>query len=152
MAKRGVCVVIVILGLAGASFAQRDPGLSLINSAPEFPSLELSNTQYFFLATGLNWMEPVAVDFLPALPQPNQPRRMARADLSKDSSKDVVDLERTKLFDYVHGEIGFLYGRSTGKFDRELEQGWVMGTAGTDKFSITAGAVFQNWSGSFRRH
>jgi hypothetical protein len=150
MGKRGVCVGVIVLGLASTSFAQRS--LSLINSTPDFPSLGLSNAQYFFLATGLNWIEP-APNFLPGLPAAQQPTAAAYSDPSKDgkdSSKEAVDLAQKNWIDYVHGEVGFLYGRSAGKFDREVEQGYVIGTVGNDHFSITAGASYENWSGNGR--
>ena len=153
MGTRGVCIVVIVLGLASASFAQPRQNLSLANSAPEFPSLGLSNAQYFFLATGLNWIEPTP-NFLPALPAAAHPgatnRSVDASEDGKDSSKEAVDLAQKDWIDYVHGEVGFLYGRSTGKFDREVEQGYVIGTVGNDHFSITAGAAFENWSGSGR--
>ena len=87
---------------------------------------------------------------MPGLPAAPQPSGVARSDPSKDgkdSSKETVDLARKDWIDYVHGEVGFLYGRSTGKFGGELEQGYVIGTVGNDKFSITAGAAVENRSG-----
>ena len=154
MGKEGICIMAAILSLACSLSAQptsRAEKLLLNDSSPRFPSLALSNTQYVFLATGLNWLEPGPRDFFPPLPAASQPRTIARTDTAKDSSKDIVDLSRKNLVDYVHGEVGFLYGRSTGKFDRELEQGYVIGTAGNDRFQITAGASFENWSGRVPR-
>jgi hypothetical protein len=146
----GVFVIAGVLGLGlclSGQASNRADSLSLNTSSPGFPSLGLSNAQYFFFATGLNWLEPRAGDFLPALPTASQPGPVAQSDASKDSSKEIVDLSRNKLIDYVHGEVGFLYGRSTGKFDREVEAGYVFGTVGNDKFSITAGGVFEHSSG-----
>jgi hypothetical protein len=154
MGKGGVFIVVAFLGLGLALSVQRTHGADrfLLNrSSPDFPSLALSNTQYVFLTTGLNWLGPGPAEFLPALTPISQPRTVARVDSSKDSSKDVVDLGRKNLFDYVHGEVGFLYGRGWGKFDRELEAGYVIGTAGNDRFQITAGASFENWSGRGRK-
>jgi hypothetical protein len=152
--KHGVCAAVVFIGLCLSALGQQiyRPEIfgTLNNSSPRFSSLALSNTQYVFLATGLNWIDPLSVDFLPPLPAAPPVSAGAAADSSKDSSKEVVDLSRKGLVDYVHGEVGFLYGRSTGKFDREVEQGWVIGTTGNDKFSITAGASFENWSGRER--
>jgi hypothetical protein len=149
MGTRGVCIVAGILGLALHAQPAIAGSLSLNKSAAEFPSLELSNAQYFFLATGLNWIEP-APNFLPALPATPRRAAVAPAEDPKDSSKEAVDLARKDWIDYVHGEVGFLYGRSAGKFDREVEEGYVIGTVGNDHFSITAGASFENWSGSGR--
>ncbi len=150
MGTRGVCVVVGILGLALHAQPTTAGSLSLNKSAPEFSALELASAQYFFFATGLNWIEPVPANFLSPLPLPPSSSGVARSDPSKDgkdSSKETVDLARKDWIDYVHGEVGFLYGRSTGKFGGELEQGYVIGTVGNDKFSITAGASVENWSG-----
>jgi len=49
---------------------------------------------------------------------------------------------------YVTGEIGFLYGQSIGKGSGDYWQNYVWGQAGNDKFQITAGAAFENWSGN----
>src|SRR5437870_770935 len=136
MGTRGVCVVVGILALALHAQPTTAGSLSLNKSAPEFSALELASAQYFFFATGLNWIEPVP-NFLPGLPAAPQPSGVARSDPSKDgkdSSKETVDLARKDWIDYVHGEVGFLYGRSTGKFGGELEQGYVIGTVGNDKF------------------
>ena len=153
MGTRGVCIVAGILGLALHAQPVTAGSLSLNKSSAEFPALGLSNAQYFFLATGLNWIEPTP-NFLPALPAAAQPGATNRSvDASKDgkdSSRDNVDLARKDWIDYVHGEVGFLYGKSTGKFGGDLEEGYVIGTVGNDHFSITAGASFENWSGSGR--
>ena len=78
---------------------------------------------------------------------------MGRADGGSvsDSSKDTVDISKKSLFDYAHAEIGLMYGRSSGKFDRELEAGYILGTAGDEKFQISAGAAYERWSGRVPR-
>lgn len=53
---------------------------------------------------------------------------------------------------YTSGEIGFLYGRSTGKHGFETEQGYIFGTAGNDNIQISVGAAYQEWSGRGARH
>lgn len=49
------------------------------------------------------------------------------------------------------GEIGFLYGKSTGKYGREDFSSYIIGTLGNDKFSITAGFLHQESSGRYPR-
>jgi hypothetical protein len=49
---------------------------------------------------------------------------------------------------YYTGEVGFLYGQSIGKGSGDYWQNYVWGQAGNDHFQITAGAAFENWSGS----
>jgi hypothetical protein len=52
---------------------------------------------------------------------------------------------------YYGGEIGFLYGHSIGKGSGDMLQSYIWGQAGNDKFQITAGAAFENWSGQAPR-
>jgi hypothetical protein len=48
---------------------------------------------------------------------------------------------------YYGGEIGVLYGQWSGKGGGDLFETYIMGTVGNDKFQITAGAAYQEWSG-----
>jgi hypothetical protein len=153
MVKRGVCAVTGFILFCVPSFAQqtnRPARFSALNkSLPQFASLDLSNAQSFSYGA-FTWTEPTP-DFLPGgLPVPARPRTVASPALPTDSSKEVVDVSRP-LFDYAHGEIGFLYGRSTGKFSRELEQGYIMGEVGSDKFQISAGAAYERSTGRVPR-
>jgi len=49
---------------------------------------------------------------------------------------------------YCTGEVGFVYGQWSGKGNGDYWQNYVWGQAGNDHFQITAGAAFENWSGS----
>jgi hypothetical protein len=62
-----------------------------------------------------------------------------RAD-GKDSPSEVVTAPLSPL--YYSGELGFFYGRSSGKFDREIMQTYFLGTVGNEKFQITVGAAY----------
>jgi len=121
---------------------------SALNNSFLRPSLALSDGWPFSFSSAFNWIEMTS-NFLPALdtamPAKDSTRDTAteRRGYSKDSSKEVVDV-RPKLLDYVSGEVGFLYGRSTGKFGREVEQGYIIGEVGDDKFHITVGAAYEN--------
>jgi hypothetical protein len=48
---------------------------------------------------------------------------------------------------YYTGEVGFVYGQWNGKGSGDYAGSYVWGQAGNDKFQITAGASFENWSG-----
>jgi hypothetical protein len=155
MTKRALSAVAGFLGLCLPLSAQQtdrpDIFSALNNSLPRLPSLALSDTQRFSFSSAFNWIEPTPPDFLPALPATAPPRANAPPMPGKDSSKDVVDMQRSNLFDYASGEVGFLYGRSTGKFSREVEQGYFIGDVGNDKFHISVGAAYENSSGHFPR-
>jgi hypothetical protein len=49
---------------------------------------------------------------------------------------------------YYTGEVGFVYGRWSGKSSGDYVGSYVWGQVGNDKFQITAGAAFEDWSGS----
>jgi hypothetical protein len=49
---------------------------------------------------------------------------------------------------YSTGEVGFVYGRWSGKGNGDYWQNYVWGQAGNDHFQINAGASFENWSGN----
>ncbi len=158
MTKRAFSAVAGFLGLCLPLSAQQTYRLDIFsalnNSLPRFPSLALSDAQRFSFLSAFTWMEPTPPDFLPALKATTPQKANASTTPGKDSSKEVkevVDMERSNLFDYASGEVGFLYGRSTGKYGVEVEQGYIFGEVGNDKFHISAGASYENWSGHFPR-
>jgi hypothetical protein len=148
----------VAVGIAGflslglPLFAQQTDFNALNNSVLRFPALMLADAGLFSFPNAFSWIEPRLPDFLPALPSTARQRTNASssATTGKDSSKEVVDIQRN-LFDYVHGEVGFLYGHSSGKFGREVEAGYIVGEVGDDKFHITVGASYENSNGRLPR-
>jgi hypothetical protein len=61
--------------------------------------------------------------------------------------KDSLDEITSPSTIYYGGEIGVLYGRWSGKGGGDMWQTYVEGTVGNDKFQITAGAAYEEWSG-----
>jgi hypothetical protein len=154
MTKRALSAVAGFLGLCLPLMAEptNRPGAleTLDDSVVCFTSLTLLNRGAFSFASAV---ETTSRDFLPPLNMANitaRPRRAAAALPADDSSKEVVNVDRP-LFDYATGEIGFFYGRSTGKFDREIEAGYIFGEAGNEHFQISAGAAYEHFSGRFPR-
>ncbi len=159
MTKRALFAVAGFLGLCLSLSAQQtllpDTLSALNHPSPRFPSLTLSDGRLFSFSGAVappfsfNWMDTTTPDFLPALSRTAPQRASASAASGKDSSKEVVDVRRPNLLDYASGEVGFLYGRSIGKHGGEVEQGYFIGEVGDDKFHITVGASYENWT---RRH
>ena len=162
MTKRALFAVAGFLSLCLTLFAQQtflpDTFNALNNnSSLRFPSLALSDGGSFSFAGAVappllfNWMETTTPVDLPALTVKG-PQRAAYASTTsgQDSSKEGVDVRPPK-FGYAGGEVGVLYGRSSGKFGREVEQGYFMGEVGNDKFHITAGASYEEWNGHVPR-
>ena len=63
----------------------------------------------------------------------------------KDLSTEILSSPLSRV--YCTGEVGFVYGRWNGKGNGDYVGSYVWGQAGNDKFQITAGASFENWSG-----
>jgi len=68
-------------------------------------------------------------------------------DLGVDG-KDIDDgmMESPLSRVYYGGEIGFLYGRWSGKGGGDMWESYIVGTVGNDKFQITAGASYDEWN------
>jgi hypothetical protein len=66
----------------------------------------------------------------------------------KDSPEEMMSSPLNPI--YSGGEVGFLYGRWSGKGGGDMWETYVVGTVGNDKFQITAGASYDEWNGSGR--
>lgn len=86
-------------------------------------------------------------DFLPTFSPPERRGGVSPATLDSKSSLDNIVEMRAPDRVYVGGEVGFLYGKSTGKYGREAFETYIIGTVGNEKFSITAGFHHQEISG-----
>jgi hypothetical protein len=104
-----------------------------------------SNRETFSLATTFNLIG-TPTSFLPTTMAMESPSRSVPPTYSKDSSDYPLDLRPGY---YVTGEVGFLYGRSTGKFGGDYKEGYIIGEVGNDKLHITVGASYEdsNWNG-----
>jgi hypothetical protein len=161
MAKRALSAAAGFLSLCLPLMAQQtdrpDVFSAMNNSFLRLPSLTLSDGGSFSFASAFNRMETTTPDFLPTFGMASTTARPQRANAvspvttPKDSSKEVTDIRRPNLLDHVSGEMGVLYGRSTGKFGGAVEAGYIIGVVGDDKFNITAGASYEHSSGRFPR-
>ena len=178
MTKRGLLPVVVFLGLCfslaaeQASASPSGPGSAftlaqlrgmaapnngsvllqptLFNSLdnPVF-GLPFSNRDVFSLATTFNLVGTAPQTFLPFSPTNESPRVSRPATSAKDSSDRLFD--QRPNFDYVTGEVGFLYGHSSGKFGGDYMQGYIFGEVGNDRIHISAGASYEEWNGRVPR-
>ena len=106
------------------------------------PWVSLENRDRFFFSSAFGSMRATR-EFLPDF-DPSEPLNMAYlpSSDSKDSLDRIIDLEAQSKIRFG-GEVGFLYGKSTGKYGREDFAGYIMGTVGNDKFSINVGYLHQ---------
>ena len=77
------------------------------------------------------------------------PRRQDIAADGKDLSGEMISSPLNQV--YYTGEVGFMYGRWSGKGSGDYVGSYVWGQAGNDKFQITAGGSFENWSGNSQK-
>ncbi|MGI8821147.1 MAG: hypothetical protein ACR2ID_09820 [Chthoniobacterales bacterium] len=73
----------------------------------------------------------------------------ARPRAGSGAPGGVVDLQLRRGWE-TGGEVGVFYGKSGGKYGREDMEAYIVGTVGTDKVQITAGAAYRESSGRFR--
>ncbi|MGH8095146.1 MAG: hypothetical protein ACREIF_17045 [Chthoniobacterales bacterium] len=109
--------------------------------------LRLADGRLFSFAGAFGWVEATPVDFLPALLAAEPLLATAGATPAREHSAGLASF--LPKFDYASGEVGFLYGKSTGKFGREIEQGYILGEIGNENTQITVGASYGKSSGSF---
>jgi hypothetical protein len=140
MMKRALFGLAGFLGLCLTASAQPPlfTGSLLDQPSINSPWLSLDSQDRFMFSTAFGSMR-APEQYLPAF-DPSAPLTAAYLPSDNKNSVDrAIDLRSPSNVRFG-GEIGFLYGKSTGNgFGREDKVGYVIGTVGNDKFSITAG-------------
>jgi hypothetical protein len=124
-------------------------------------NLVLNNPALFRAATPALWSSstlsnPISFDWMmPETPLPPSSDLATRKTLSAPATSDKRLPDRLSdivpKFSYATGEIGFMYGRSTGKYGGNSKQAYILGEAGNDKTQIFAGASYEDSSFRFPR-
>ena len=142
------CGVAFLFVCLSASAQQSAENVKLLSDEQlEIPALSLITPDPFSFSGALAWVGAAPSEFRPVFnPAPLDTNTAGRTRLS-DSSKQVVELPKKNLLDSVHGEVGVLYGHSLGKFDRDVEAGYIFGQVGDDKLQISVGGGYEHWSG-----
>ena len=155
MTKRALVAVAGFFGLCLSLSAQTPEqllfdGVTLNRPYTSMPSFNLADQDRFFFSTSFGAIQPTS-NFLPTF-SPAGPRSVDSPTQleSKDPLDGVVEFKSPDRV-WFGGEVGFLYGKSTGKYGREDFQTYIIGTVGNDKFSITAGYLHQESSGQYPR-
>jgi len=66
------------------------------------------------------------------------------------ASAEALAAEKASLA-FTGGEVGFMYGHSSGKFGGDEFTSYIMGGVGNDKMQINVGASYQEFNGHFSR-
>ncbi|MFN2621216.1 MAG: hypothetical protein ABR611_00050 [Chthoniobacterales bacterium] len=103
------------------------------------PWASLESQDRFMFSTAFGSMRATP-EYLPVFNPSDGGTYSYLAPDNKTSIDRVIDLHAPDQVRFG-GEIGFLYGKSSGShgFGREDFAGYIIGTVGNDKFSITAG-------------
>jgi hypothetical protein len=164
MIKRALLVVLGFFSLcspltaqhtpdAGSAFALYRPEIfSTVDSSvllQSLPVLTFLNGQRLPVSTELGRMGRAPLNLFPdASLRVAEVQRINAAPIyrtdGKDSPGEVMSSSSNPI--YVGGEVGFLYGRSSGKFGGDVMQTYMLGEVGNDKFRITAGASYEESS------
>ncbi|MEY2565193.1 MAG: hypothetical protein QOH88_3386 [Verrucomicrobiota bacterium] len=160
MTQRALFAVAGFLGICLSVSAQQpqspeqiqSEGLALNRPYPNLQPLSLADREFFFFSTAFGEMRPTT-DFLPPFNpigtqnyySPISPSR--RNALNNSVENSSVEMRQAADPIRFGGEMGVLYGRSSGKYGREDFQTYIIGTVGTEKFSITAGFLHQESNG-----
>jgi len=144
--KRVLFAVAGFLAFQSPGFAQLAApffgGTLLDQPSVVSPWSSLDSQDRFFFSSGFGSMRTTQ-EFLPTRDS-NQPLSTAyMTSDSKNALDRISDLQAPSKIQYG-GELGFLYGKSTGRYGREDFAGYIIGTVGNDKFSITAGYYRQD--------
>jgi hypothetical protein len=176
MMKRALVVIVGLLGLCFPLAAQRTPDagseptlyrpeiFSTLNSSVllhRLPVPKLLGRERLEVSSELGRLELAPLHLFPAaflrVAQVQKVSATAayRTD-GKDSGTDdkyspaeVISSPSDRV--YYGGEVGFLYGHSSGKFGGDLLQTYMVGEVGNDKFQITVGTSYEESSGRFPR-
>ncbi|MGI9086822.1 MAG: hypothetical protein ACR2HH_03630 [Chthoniobacterales bacterium] len=113
------------------------------------PSPEFGPTGRFSLSSAFLGIG-TAPEILPSLAVESGIPRSSRLE-AKDAPESGAEIQniRHRLFDYAGGEVGFSYGRSTGKYGGEVTRTYILGEVGNDKIHIIAGASYEEASVRF---
>ena len=146
MMKRAVLALAGLLCLGQSSLWAQAFGATLFDqTSTNSPWVLLDRQDRFSFSTAFGSMRRTP-EFLPAF---NPSESLSTAYLAPDNKSSVDKIvELRKPSDIrLGGEMGFLYGKSTGSgFGREDFAGYILGTVGNDYFSITAGYYRQETS------
>lgn len=149
MMKRALVALAGLFCLVQLLPAQVPFAGTLLDQSFNSPWSFLDSQDRFSFSTAFGSMRRTP-EYLPAF-NPSEPLSAAYLAPDNKSSVDrIADLHKPSDLRWG-GEIGFLYGKSSGsKFGREDFAGYVIGTVGNDKFSITASYSHQEttFSGS----
>ena len=113
--------------------------------------LTLSVGQRLPASSELGWTGMAPLDpFQDDLPSAAELQQANSAPVDgKDLPSEIVSPPFSPF--YYSGEVGVFYGRSSGKFEREIMETYFLGQIGNDEFEITVGGAYGESNGRLPR-
>jgi hypothetical protein len=159
MGKQAVFALAGVLGLCVSVAAQeiRDFGSiqpareqadffgTLTNAWNDPAPLQLADGRTFSFPSAFAWMEAPPAYYIPALPLAAPPRLFPMTPLATNYPESPVGL--LPRIDYAGGEVGAFYGKSSGKFGREVYGGYILGEVIDGNTHISVGASYEHANG-----
>jgi hypothetical protein len=138
------------LGLNGAVDARSTPGegnfFGALNNAWYGPApLTLADGRLFSFPKAFAWMEATPVGYLPVAALEEPARTAPAAKPAGETGNKALGL--LPKLDYAGGEVGLFYGKSNGKFGRDVTAGYIFGEVVEGNTHITVGASYERASG-----
>lgn len=107
--------------------------------------LQLADGRAFSFPNAFAWMAAPPGYYIPALPLAAPPRLLPITAIAPDSPDRTPGL--LPKVDYAGGEAGFFYGKSSGKFGREVTAGYILGEVIEGNTHISVGASYEHVTG-----
>lgn len=138
------------IGLSGAVDPRSALGqanlFGTLNNAWYGPApLTFADGRFFSFPSAFAWTEATPVGYLPVAALEEPARGTPAAKPTGDSGNKALDL--LPKFDYAGGEVGFFYGKSNGKYSREVVAGYLFGEVVEGNTHITVGASYEHANG-----
>jgi hypothetical protein len=107
--------------------------------------LQLADRRVFTFPSAFAWMPAPPAYYIPAMPLAAPPQVVANTTIVPDSPDRSPGL--LSKVDYAGGEVGFFYGKSSGKFGREVTAGYILGEVVEGNTHISVGASYDHTTG-----
>jgi hypothetical protein len=108
----------------------------------------LDGRHHLPVTSALGRMGTMPADLFPLAwlrPAVTQKARVVQTTSGKEPNADDIAVSKVDRI-YTGGEVGVLYGHSSGKFGGDDFATYIQGEVGTDKFRISVGAAYEESS------
>ena len=108
--------------------------------------LTLVDGRSFSFPSAFGWVERTPGDLLPTFSPVGLHRLIPNPMLPADEANNAA-LDWFEQPDYVGGEVSVFYGKSTGKYSREVKAGHILGEIVHGNTQISVGAFYEESNG-----